>query len=389
MATLARIGVRVFRTQWRSSRDAHGHRHPGPLSDTEQAVLTLVDSDGAEGCVVTTPANLRQEAIEKSIMPRLVGRPVFSAEAMNRDITMQRRGNPAELTDRRIALFDMALWDLIGKKCGQPIWRLLGGAHDRVRAYASTMVGDDIPGGLSTPQDYADFAERLVDQGYTAIKLHTWFPPSPGAPSVERDIAACEAVRSRVGDGIELMLDGYHWYSRAQAVKIGRALDRLNFEWFEEPMYEASMSSYRWLSAQLDTLVIGPETVAGQHFARGDWAMNEAVDILRVSPENGGGILSTLKTLHLAESMGIGCEVHGNGAASLHMVAATTVPKYYERGLLHPQADYDWLPPHLAAPIDPLDRDGFVSAPTGPGLGVEIDWDHVRSHAVHSFEVSA
>ena len=69
------------------------------------------------------------------------------------------------------------LWDLAGRKLGVPVWKLLGGYRDRVPAYGSTMCGDEIPGGLATPEDYARFAENLVRQGYQAIKLHTWMPP--------------------------------------------------------------------------------------------------------------------------------------------------------------------------------------------------------------------
>ena len=71
---------------------------------------------------------------------------------------------------------------------------LLGAARDKVPAYASTMVGDDVPGGLDTPQAYARYAIQCKERGYPAFKLHTWQPPLEGAPSVKRDIAACAAV---------------------------------------------------------------------------------------------------------------------------------------------------------------------------------------------------
>lgn len=388
-ATIDSFHVRLFETETRSVRDANGHRHPGPSAPTTEAILTVRDSDGAEGHVLTIPRALRRDAVEGPLLRALLGRPVHSAEQIMRDLVIAQRGNPIDLAERRLAVVDEALWDLRGVRAGEAVWRMLGGAQHRVRAYASTMCGDEIHGGLATPDDYARFAVQLVEQGYQAIKLHTWFPPVRFAPDVRRDIAACEAVREAVGTDIDLMLDGYHWYNRQDALTIGRAIEKLEFRWFEEPMEETSISAYRWLSEQLDIPVIGPETVAGRNVSRGDWVMFGAVDILRAGSQNSGGIGSTIKALHLAESVGMTCEVHGNGAASLALVAATYTSQFYERGLLHPHSDYDWVPPHLGGQIDPLDDDGYVTLHESPGIGLEIDHAYITAHTSEEYEVRA
>ena len=103
-------------------------------------------------------------------------------------------------------------------------------------------------------------------------------PPVSFAPSVEMDIKACAAVREAVGPDIALMLDGYHWYSRAEALKIGRALEKLNFAWFEEMMNEQSIASYAWLATQLDIAIVGPESIAGKHLSRADWVVAGACE---------------------------------------------------------------------------------------------------------------
>ncbi|GAA3606851.1 enolase C-terminal domain-like protein [Agrococcus terreus] len=386
-ATIESFEIAVFETETRSQRDANGHRHPGPLAPATEALLTVRDSDGVEGRVVAPVRSLRADGIVEPMLRPLLGKPAVAVEALQRQLTIAQRGNPIDIAERRLAVVDEALWDLIGHRAGEPVWRLLGGARSRVQAYASTMCGDETPGGLATPADFAAFAVQLVEQGYRAIKLHTWFPPVSFAPSVERDLEACAAVREAVGPDVDLMLDGYHWYDRQQALRIGRGIQELGFRWFEEPIEENSMAAYRWLSEQLDIPVIGPETVAGRNHARGDWVLAGAVDILRIGPQNGGGITSTIKALHLAESVGMTCEVHGNGAASLAVVGATFASQLYERGLLHPHADYDWLPPHLASVVDPLDDDGWVTLPERSGLGVELDLEHIAAHTIERTEV--
>ena len=222
-----------------------------------------------------------------------------------------------------------------------PVYKLLGGYRDTVPAYGSTMCGDDLSGGLSTPEEYAAFAEKLVARGYKAIKLHTWMPPIAFAPNPKMDIKACAAVREAVGPDIDLMIDGYHWYSRAEALWIGKELEKLNFAWFEEPMEEDSMSSYAWLAENLSIPIVGTGELRRQaSYAR---RVGESRS-LRHPARRGqrrGRYYPTMKVAALAESFGMDCEVHGNGAASLAVVGAIRNCRWYERGLLHPFLDYD------------------------------------------------
>jgi L-alanine-DL-glutamate epimerase-like enolase superfamily enzyme len=224
-----------------------------------------------------------------------------------------------------------------------------------------------------------------VGQGYQAIKLHTWMPPVPGAPDVDLDARACAAVREAVGPSVPLMLDANHWYGRAQALSLGRALEELNYYWFEEPMEEASISSYRWLADQLDILVIGPESAAGKAHTRAEWVLAGASDILRVGVGDVAGITPALKVIHLAEAHNLDVEVHGNGSGNLAVLGGTEGGRWYERGLLHPHCDYDRSPPHLRSPVDPIDGQGEVTMPARPGLGGDLDLDYIEDHVVRRF----
>jgi L-alanine-DL-glutamate epimerase-like enolase superfamily enzyme len=265
------------------------------------------------------------------------------------------------------------------------VHKLIGGFRDKVRAYGSTMCGDEQAGGLSTPEDFGRFAEKLVARGYKGIKLHTWMPPIPGAPDPKRDVQACAAVREAAGPGIALMLDGYHWYSRTDALYIGRELEKLAFTWFEEPMEEDSIDSYVWLAANLDIPILGPESLGGKFLSRAAWVKQGACDILRAGAPGNGGIGPCLKSAHLAESFGMSCEIHGNGAANLNVIGAIRNCDWYERGLLHPFLEYDEAPAYLRSIVDPMDRDGFVPMPTRPGLGEDIDFDYIEANTTQRY----
>jgi len=382
---IAKVQGTEFSFPTRRSVDAAGHSHPGPEIEGKLALLTIVTEEGQSGHAFAPPEVIRPHVLDAFVRKVLVGQNAFQREQLWHGLAHWQRGSAGQLTDRSLAAVDQALWDLAGRALGQPVYRLIGGYRDKVPAYGSTMCGDELQGGLSTPDEYAAFAERLVSRGYKAIKLHTWMPPVSFAPSVEMDIKACAAVREAVGPHIPLMLDGYHNYSRIDALSIGRALEKLNFTWFEEMMDEQSMASYAWLAEQLDIPIIGPESLSGKHHSRADWVKAGACDILRAGVPGVGGISPTLKVAHLAESFGMQCEVHGNGAANLAVCAAIKNCRWYERGLLHPFLDYDEVPAYLNQLADPMDAEGYVHLSSLPGLGEDIDFGYIEAHTIRTY----
>lgn len=385
MIRIASVDAVEFSHPSRRSVDAAGHSHPGPLKTAHQALLRITSSDGVTGCCFAPTQVVRPHVLDQFVRRVLVGRNALQREQLWAELEHWQRGSAGQLTDRALGAVDAALHDLIGRTLGVPVWQLLGGYRDRIPAYGSTMCGDELAGGLSTPEEYAAFAAQLVEKGYKAIKLHTWMPPVAFAPDPAMDIKACTAVRKAVGPDIALMLDGYHDYSRTDALRIGRALEELDFTWYEEMMNEQSMSSYVWLADQLRIPLLGPESLSGKHYARAEWVKAGASDILRAGVNGCGGIGAVMKVAHLAESFGLHCEVHGNGAPNLAVCGAIRNTTWYERGLLHPFLDYDELPPYLLRQIDPLDADGCVPMPPGLGLGEEIDHAYIARHTVATY----
>ncbi|RZI38422.1 mandelate racemase, partial [Herbaspirillum sp. HC18] len=119
---------------------------------------------------------------------------------------------------------DTALWDIGAKAAGLPLYKFLGAGRSAIGAYASSQI-------LDSRQAYADEAEQFKADGWKAYKIHP-----PQVPS--EDIKVCEAVRARVGDHFDLMLDSTWSYRYPDAVRVGRAIEGLGFRWYEDPLNE-------------------------------------------------------------------------------------------------------------------------------------------------------
>jgi L-alanine-DL-glutamate epimerase-like enolase superfamily enzyme len=321
-----------------------------------------------------------REYIENRIKPILVGENPFDRQKFWQWLYASK--TPENL----MSVIDLALWDLAGRVAGLPVHQLLGSCRERVLAYGSTYPN------LGPPELYAEHALACKKQGYKAYKIHPYYYWNPatkqavqGRPShVDWDIRCCRAVREAVGDDMVLMYDPwgtYHIYE--DALRVGRELERLNFHWYEHPMPEHRVDTYVRLSRELSIPICSPEILEGGVFTRADWILRGASDISRIDVLR-GGITGVMKAAAVCEAFGIRCEIHMSGIGNLHVLGATSEDtcEYYERGLLAPGVDYDAPLPYLLVQPDVLDPDGYVTVPTEPGLGYQIDWDYINSHLV-------
>lgn len=382
---IERITVQTFRHKTNTVRDSDGHGHPGPESDTTSALLTITTDSGAEGQVLVRPTDVPEPVLERFVRPNLIGEDPLLIEHLWYKVYKWQRLSGQLLTDRVLTAIDLALWDLKGKVAGLPVWKLLGGSRPKILAYGSTMCGDDLTDGLATPEDYARFADWMVNtRGYKAVKLHGWMPPVPGAPDVRKDYQACAAVREAVGPDIPLMLDPHHFYSRTDTLWLANKLAELDYRWMEEPMEEASMSAYQWLTKNSPLNILGPETMTGKHWVRGDWVKNEACDLVRAGVWDVGGITPAMKVANMAECFHISCEMHGTGAGNLSVALAIHNTSFYERGLLHPFIDYDKPKEYQNRIDDEMDSDGYVHGRDMPGLGQDLNTDYIEGNLVNA-----
>ena len=210
--------------------------------------------------------------------------------------------------------------------------------------------------------------------GFTAYKLHPWGDPS-------RDIEACSAVRTAVGDGMVLMSDPVGGYTQQQALRVGRALEALNYYWLEEPLSDYDLYGYQELCRMLEIPIAGVESAPGGLFGTAQYIAQRAVDIVRSDVSWKGGVTGLMKTAALCEAFGLNCEIHTTtnallDAANLHVSCAIRNCEYYE--ILIPQKPFSF---GVLNPIQ-IDSEGYVHVTDAPGLGVELDWDALRKYTV-------
>ena len=255
--------------------------------------------------------------------------------------------------------FDILCWVLSALAAGQPLYRYLGAARDRVPVYGSSLL-------LPTAEDYAKQALLIKDRGWKAYKPHT-----PGDPKIDLEIYT--ACRSAVGDDFKLMSDPVAAYTFEQALRIGRALERLGYYWFEEPLFDESHHALRELARTLDIPICGGEVLNKHPYSLAEAISTRVYDIVRADPSWSGGITAVMKTAHLAESFGVQCELHTTiyhplELVNLHCCAAVRNSEFFE--LLVPDENYAF---GLAEPI--RIEEGFAILPEGPGLGIDLDWN--------------
>ena len=289
------------------------------------------------------------------------------------------------LSEHVSGLVDCALWDLAGQKAGLPVYQLLGGSREKIEAYASTHPN------LGGPEVYIELARDCVKRGYKAFKVHAnicWNPhtqsPAPQLPGFPKeDVEICRAVREAVGDDIVLMLDPFGVYTLEESLWVARELEKLNYYWLEHPMVETRIEPYRRLTQETKIAICSPEHVKGGPFARAEWLLQGACDMLRVDMSY-GGITGCWKVINLCQLYGVQCELHGVGAPHVHLAAATpeATCRYYERGLLRAGLDYESPPPHLKQITDPIDDEGHVHVSQEPGLGIAYNWDYINDNLI-------
>ena len=328
---------------------------PGASTDLMRYAVVIETADGCRGEYVTHWVG-SQAALAQTLMlaPSLLGRDAEAREGIYDDLKREIR----QFDHMGHGPLDIALWDLAGRKYGCSVASLLGGYRTRLPAYASTYHGDR-NGGLDGKEAFADFAVACSEMGYTAFKIHGWHEG-------DRVEEAENVLHTRkvVGDRMVLMLDpACELRTFADALYVGRACDEADYFWYEDPFRDAGTSAFahKRLREKIKTPILQTEHIRGLE-PKADFVMAGGTDILRSDPEYDMGITGAMKTAHLAEALGLDCEVHASGPAHRAVMSAMRNTNYYEVALVHPDCP-NAIPPvyAVAATTDQLD---CIDAPT-------------------------
>ncbi|OZI18913.1 rhamnonate dehydratase [Bordetella genomosp. 9] len=335
-------------------------------------IVEIETSDGVVGwgeCY--GPAQVSRAYIESQYGPRIVGRDAFDVEVIWEDLynRIKDYGNSG-MAISALSGIDIALWDIIGKVCGKPVHKLIGGAHrTEVQSYATGLYFIDMDRLI---EEAVEEARDYVDQGFQAIKMKI------GLGSPKLDIQRVAAVREAIGDDIRLMVDANHCFTVPAAIRLGRELEQLNVEWFEEPISPEDLDGYVEVTRALDMAVAGGENEFTRWGFR-DIVTRKAMDIVQPDVCAAGGISECRKIAALALAHGVECVPHAWGsaiglAATLHFLAALPDQPPSFRPM-PPLLEFEQCenPFRDLLTVEPIvQQRGVVRIPTGAGLGIEV-----------------
>lgn len=326
------------------------------------------------------PPEIAAVVIDKALRPLVVGADPLDTEVLwHRMYQMTRDYGRKGSILAAISAIDIALWDIAGKFHGQPVYKLLGGAfRTRVQPYATGFYRLQ---GQGEADRLAEEALRHLNSGFSLMKVKLGF-------GVDDDIAVMQRIGQALqGKAVSLMIDTNHAYGRAEALRLGRALDGFGLRWYEEPVVPEDVDGYVEMRAKLTMPIAGGENEHSLFGFRHLLAAG-ALDVAQPDLGSCGGISSGRHIVALAHAHGVQVNPHVWGsavaqAASLQLIAAipTTHHSLFAQQpvLEYDQSAHPFRRQLVAQPIEMID--GWVQIPDRPGLGIEINRELLQAYA--------
>ena len=361
-------------------RDIHVHRLVGGTvdggwpaghepEDDLHTLLEVVTDEGHSGVgSVFTSSALTAAGLE-TLRPLWQGEsavePERVTEKLRQSVFWQGRGGTLEHV---ISGIDIALWDLMGHACQQPVSRLLGGCYrTRIRPYASILFDE--------PPVLAERLAATVARGFRAVKLG-WRPF--GRRTTAFDELLVQTARDVVGPDVTLLVDaggseqfwphGYKW-----ALRTAQMLAAFDIGWFEEPLAPDDLEGFVRLREHAPLPIAGGEVLTRRQ-AFLPWIERGAFDIVQPDATKCGGLTEARRIAWMAQDHHLQFVSHGWNtaiglAADLHLAAALPGARFVE--FLTPAPYIEQI---VESPFE-LDEDGCLAIPTAPGLGIALNRD--------------
>jgi L-lyxonate dehydratase len=317
-----------------------------------------------------------KQTIDLYLKPMLIGTDPWDVEFLwqhmyRRTLAFGRKG----IGMTAISAVDIALWDILGKATGQPVFRLLGGrTKPRVPVYASRLYSQPL-------DDLAAETKKYKKQGFKAMKLRFGWGPADGAEGMQRNVDLVRTVRATAGDGIDIMADAYMGWTLDYARRMVPLLERFNLRWLEEPVIPDDLHGYAALKAMNRIPIAGGEHGFTVHEFR-DLLDAKALDYIQFDTNRVGGITQARKIAALAEAHSVPVVPHAGQMHNFHIVMASfnsPIAEYF------PPVDVE-VGNELFYYIfdgEPAPVDGFIDLRDDlPGLGLTIKEDALAKFTV-------
>ena len=355
-----------------------GWKHEVSASDNQQTLVFIEADSGEIGVGTSYTSKALVDAALALMSPHLIGQgveqPARLSEMLHQTLFWQGRGGAVT---HAISGVDIALWDLFGKVCGQPVSRLLGGRfRERVQPYASLLFGP--------VETLAERVDEAVSAGYRALKIG-WRPF--GRVDSRTDESLIKIVRDAAGPTIDLMVDAggseEFWPHRLPwAVRTAKMLEQYDVRWFEEALSPDDIEGFRALR-ELSPVAITTGEVLTRRQSFRELLEPPAVDIIQPDTTKVGGLSEMVRIAAAAEDNGVLVVPHGWNnavglAADLQLVASSLFQGLVE--FVTPSAYMDDLLVENFA----MDSDGMLAVPNGPGLGITVDPDALHFYQTYT-----
>jgi len=336
--------------------------------------------DGISGVGEGTPEHQPQAvaaAIRQIADRYAIGRSAFGIEKLWHDV-LRNEFMRSPIINSAAAALEMAMWDIVGKALGCPVFNLLGGrVHDRLPAYANAWYGAG-----ASPDEIGAAAKAAAGRGYRGLKLDPFESAGrdPETTAVRRAVAIVEAVRAAVGPDVDLMVDAHGRFSPASAIAIAHELEPCGLYWLEEPVDPENTAMLAAVGRTIRTRLATGERCASRYLMQGLLETHE-IDVLQPDIIHVGGILEAKKIAAMADAYYTPVSFHNPygpvaTAAAVQLDACTTNFVTQESFCEYDVAYRFDLVDHAPRPVG-----GHYDIPVLPGLGVgEFRPEVARAH---------
>ena len=321
------------------------------------------------------------QVIESVLRPLLVGEDLWTVERLwdkmfQAEPGLENRGiHTLDLVNRAIhmqaiAAVDIALWDLLGKSCEVPLYKLLGGFRDAVPVIAIGGYYTDGRGDKELVEEMQSYRSA----GLAGVKMKV------GRTSVEEDVHRVHVVRKALGQEFVIACDANQAWVLEEAISFGLAVEGLGVRWLEEPVvWHEQLRGLRLLRQAVKIPVVAGQGEISRFGCR-DLIVNEAVDIINVDATIAGGITEWRRVAAMASAFGVGIAHHEEPQVAVHLLASICHGLYVEI-FPNPERDPMWF--DLPA-MQPEIMGGLMKVPQGPGLGMDLNSEIIAKYSAKS-----